>query len=282
MGRKKLVPKWRSEKSSKSAASRTLKQTSTSSEATSQDQTVSGIRLRVMPSQRSPTMVARMIDRADPGGDAEDGDAGEPHVHAERLAGAGRGDGAERGIAVQPEMGAPPGTMKAASSTSERESSEPERDGVHRWQRHAASADLFGQNEVREAAQRRGGEHEEDHQRAVHGDEGEIVFGLDLAEEGKREVGPDEVDSHDEREDGSGGDGDEREQEILDSDDAVVGGEEPGERVALRRGLPRTWRERIEFSAHCCASIFGPAPESALMIHHRLGLLRRGAFVRAG
>src|SRR5271156_3584060 len=61
MGMKKLVPKWRSEKSNTSAASKTLKETSTSSDATSHDQTVSGIRISAIPSQRSPTIVARML-----------------------------------------------------------------------------------------------------------------------------------------------------------------------------------------------------------------------------
>jgi hypothetical protein len=44
------------------------------------------------------------------------------------------------------------------------------------------------------------GEDEEEHQRAVHGDQGEILFGEDGAVEGSGQCGPGEVDAHQERE----------------------------------------------------------------------------------
>ena len=43
-------------------------------------------------------MVVRVLTAAEDGGDGEEGDAGEPEVHAEALAGAGGGDGGERRV----------------------------------------------------------------------------------------------------------------------------------------------------------------------------------------
>jgi hypothetical protein len=44
--------------------------------------------------------------------------------------------------------------------------------------------------------------------------------------EGNDAVGPDQVDAHQQREQGADGDRDQREHEILNADDAVVGAEE--------------------------------------------------------
>ena len=57
----------------------------------------------------------------------------------------------------------------------------------------------------------------------MDGDEGEVVFGEDGAVEGERPVGPDEVDAHQQREEGADDDGDEGEDEVLEADGAVVG-----------------------------------------------------------
>jgi len=57
------------------------------------------------------------------------------------------------------------------------EGGDPEAERVEGREGHAARADLRGQDEVAEARLRRGGENEEDHQRAVQGDEGEVVLG---------------------------------------------------------------------------------------------------------
>ena len=84
-------------------------------------------------------------------------------------------------------------------------------------------ADLGGEDQVAEAGLRSGGEDEEEHDRAVDGDQGEVIFGQDRAVEREGPVGPDEMDAHQEREEGSDGDGDEREDEVLDADDAVIG-----------------------------------------------------------
>ena len=87
-----------------------------------------------------------------------------------------------------------------------------------------AGADLCGEDEVAEAGLGGDGEDEEEHERAVDGDEGEVVFGQDGAVEREWPVGPDEVDAHQEREEGADGYGDEREEEVVEADGAVVGG----------------------------------------------------------
>ena len=82
---------------------------------------------------------------------------------------------------------------------------------------------MGGEDEVAEARLRGGGEDEEEHDGAMDGDEGEIVFGEDGAVEPERPVGPDYVDSHQEREEGADRYGDEGEEEVLDAYGAVVG-----------------------------------------------------------
>ena len=91
---------------------------------------------------------------------------------------------------------------------------------------HAAGADLRRKDEVAEAGLRGGGEDEEEHDGAVDGDQGQVVFGEDGSVERKRPCGPDEVDAHQEREYGAGDDGEESEDEVLNADGAVVGGED--------------------------------------------------------
>ena len=100
---------------------------------------------------------------------------------------------------------------------------EPEAGGVEDGEGHAAGADLRGEDQVAEACLRGRGEDEEEHDGAVDGDQGEVVFGEDGAVEGQRPCGPDEVDAHEEREEGADDDGDEGEGEVLDADGAVVG-----------------------------------------------------------
>lgn len=90
-------------------------------------------------------------------------------------------------------------------------------------------ADLRGEYKVAEACLRGGGQDEEEHDGAVNGDQGEVVFGQNGAVERKWPCGPDEVDSHEERKDGAYGHGEQGEGEVLEADDAVVGGEESSE-----------------------------------------------------
>ena len=120
-------------------------------------------------------------------------------------------------------MGAPPGTKNAQSRTASASGGDPEAECVETREGHAARADLCGEDEVAEAGLRRGGQDEEEHQRAVHGDQGEVLFGQDGAVEREAPVGPDEMDAHQPGEEGSGDDGDRGEDEIVEADVAVVG-----------------------------------------------------------
>ena len=117
----------------------------------------------------------------------------------------------------------PPGTKVELRRVRSASGGEPEAGGVEDGEGHAAGADLRGEDEVAEARLRRGREHEEEHDGAVDGDQGEVVFGEDGAVERERPVGPDEVDAHQEREEGADDDGDQGEDEVLDADGAVVG-----------------------------------------------------------
>ena len=66
---------------------------------------------------------------------------------------------------------------------------DPEAERVETREGHAARADLCGKDEVAEAGLRRDGEDEEEHQRAVHGDQREIFFGQDGPVKGKCQLG---------------------------------------------------------------------------------------------
>ncbi len=237
---KKLVPAWRSQKSSRSAASRTEKASRESSAAVNHPQTVSGRRSQVRPAQRQCRMVTRVLTADECRCDRKQRDAGEPEVHPEGLAGAGAGDGAEGWVGGPAGDGAAALDEGGGEQGEERDGGDPEGGGVHAREGHVAGAELAGQDEVAEASLGRGGEHEEDHQGAVEGDQREVVLGQDGAVEGDREVGPDQVDAHQQREHGADGDGDDGEQEVLEADDVVVGGEdvaaEPGERLRVELG----------------------------------------------
>ena len=89
-----------------------------------------------------------------------------------------------------------------------------------------AGADLAGKDEVAEAGLRGSGEDVEDHQGAMEGNQSEIVFGEDGAVEGQSDVRPGEVETHQKRENGADGDGDQGKNEVLTADGAVVGGED--------------------------------------------------------
>ena len=155
-------------------------------------------------------------------------------------------------------MGAPFGNKEGGEQNDEGGSGDPEGDGVESREGHAAGADLLGEDEAGESDLRRDGEHEEDHQRAVHGDEGQIIFRLEKAEEGKWRVGPDAMDAHDEREQSADGDGGEGKQEIEDSEGAVLSGEE----AQLHRVGASAWACALERVASQMSNSAGETTES--------------------
>jgi hypothetical protein len=172
---------------------------------------------------------AEGVDGTGGGGDCEEGDGGEPEIHAEGLAGAGAGDCAERWVGGPARDGGSARDEGGAEKGDEGQGREPEAGGVEAGEGHGAGADLGGEDEVAEAGLWRSGEDEEQHDRAVDGDQREVVFGEDGAVKRKGPIGPDQMDAHQQREEGADDDGDEREDEVLDSDGAVIGGEDAGE-----------------------------------------------------
>jgi hypothetical protein len=90
VGRKKLVPAWRSQRRRRIAARRTEKAMMLRSAAVNQPQTVRGRRSHVMPGQRLRMMVVRVLMEL-----AVDAMAKRAiEIHPEGLAGAGAGDSA--------------------------------------------------------------------------------------------------------------------------------------------------------------------------------------------
>jgi hypothetical protein len=81
---------------------------------------------------------------------------------------------------------------------------------------------LGGEDEIAEAGLGRRGEDKKEHDGAMDGDQGEIVLGEDGAVEPKRPCRPDEVDPHQEGEQGADDDGDQGEDEVLDANGAMV------------------------------------------------------------
>ena len=86
-------------------------------------------------------------------------------------------------------MAAASGNEGGAEEDEERDGCQPEAGGVEEREGHAAGADLRGEDEVAEACLWGSGEDEEEHDGAVDGDEGEVVFGQDGAVERSGPVG---------------------------------------------------------------------------------------------
>ena len=81
----------------------------------------------------------------------------------------------------------------------EGEQSRPEREHVQDGKRHVRRADLDRQKVIPESALRRRGQHEEHHDGAVHRDQREIGFRLDLAQNRQISRRPDQMDAHQQR-----------------------------------------------------------------------------------
>ena len=110
----------------------------------------------------------------------------------------------------------------------------PKRKHVQDGEGHVGRADLYGQEIVAEAALGRGSQHEKHHDRAVHGYQGEIGFGFDLAHQRQDRRRPDEMDPHQQGEKHADENRGEREEIILQPDDLVVETKNPFANEALR------------------------------------------------
>src|SRR6201998_1784937 len=114
----------------------------------------------------------------------------------------------------------------------EGEEGSPERHHVETGEGHVFGADLDGKKIVSEGCKGRIGEHEEHHQRAVHGENGQVVLGghdaagsADLREQsqaGDRQIRPDQVNAHQPGENHADEHGDQGEPIVLLADHFVV------------------------------------------------------------
>jgi len=105
---------------------------------------------------------------------------------------------------------------------------------------HIRRADLNGQEVVAEAALWRGGEHEENHDGAMHGHQSEISLRLDVSQKRQDCGGRDQMNAHQQREEHADKHRSQREEVILEADDFMIETEDPlsneplGARVRVR------------------------------------------------
>src|SRR5262249_18910898 len=100
------------------------------------------------------------------------------------------------------------------------------------------------QKVISEPALRRCGQHEEHHDRAVHGEQTEISFGLYLANQRNRSRRPDHVDAHQQRQEHPHKHCRQRQEVVLDPDHLVIKAEHIFTNETLRRAV------RVSFLGH--------------------------------
>jgi hypothetical protein len=131
----------------------------------------------------------------------------------------------------------PPGRGIRSDSTEGQDCS-PEREAVESRKGHFACANLKRKKIVAEARLRRGGEHHEDHERAVkRGERGVTRWRVGKAGQKRNaQRGPDEMKTHQERHGHAEKHAEERQPEIVEPDGFVVGAEDgAGEKTGARR-----------------------------------------------
>src|SRR5208282_3489800 len=169
-GRKKLVPMLRSMSRRMPAESRTPKASRPRMAVMNQDQQVRGMRIMLMPLARMSSVVVMKLR-------------------------APMSDAMQKTAMLMIHRSAPrpsPGPDVKRRSTHYKKGCQhhyigsegrPEREHVEDGERHVGRADLYGQEIVSEATLGRGSQHEKHHDGAVHGDQAEIGFGFDRAQQ---------------------------------------------------------------------------------------------------
>ena len=162
------------------------------------------------------------VQRAHKRGHAENRDARDPEIGTELLAGPGVVQGAQWSVARPAVQRSPTGHEERRDDNDEADEGRPERQHVQDRERHVGRADLNRQKIISEAALGGGCQHEKHHDGAVHRQQAQIRFGLDLADHGQHVRRPYQVDAHQQREKHSDKHGGECQEEILNADDFVV------------------------------------------------------------
>ena len=143
-------------------------------------------------------------------------------ISAQSFAGPGRLQRAERWISRPPMQRRSARHKERAENHNEANERRPERKHVQDGERHVGRSNLNRQEVITESALRRGRQHEEHHDGAVHGQQGEICLRLDLADHWQYRRRPDHVDAHQKRQKHPDKHRRERQEEILNADDFVI------------------------------------------------------------
>ena len=167
---KKLVPPTRSSSRSRPPASRTGKASSARMAVVNHAHTVSGIRSSDMPRARRLRVVVRKFRAVSSEATQKIAMLITHSVCPVPNPGpATCPSGAQRGVGRPTRDRGAAGGKQRGHHDGEGNERDPEREHVEHGEGHVARAHLDGQKVVAEARQRRGGQHEEDHDGAVHG-----------------------------------------------------------------------------------------------------------------
>src|SRR5712691_9438843 len=194
------------------------------------------------------------VQRAHQRANAENRDADDPQVRAKPLAWSSRWQCAQWCVTGPAMQWRSSGDEESGEHHDEAQECCPERKHVQHRESHVRRADLNGQEVIAEPALRGRGEHEENHDGAVHRYQAEVSLRLDLAHQRQRHHGPDHVDAHQQREEHSDKYCRQRQEVILQADDFVVQTENPLADEALRGRMRVRFLASESVSSHVIAS----------------------------
>src|SRR6266481_1261420 len=132
-----------------------------------------------------------VTNRAHKRSDAENRDADDPQVRAEALTWSRRLDRAQRRITRPTVERRSSGNEESRDHYDKSKEGGPERKHVENRESHVRRPDLNGQEIISEATLRRGRQHKEHHDGAVHRHQGEIRLRLDVTQERQSSRRPD-------------------------------------------------------------------------------------------
>ena len=186
------------------------------------DHTVSG--MRIMRHALGPHIERgrHEIQRAHQRRQTKNRNARDPQIGAQSFTRPGRWHRAQRRISRPPMQRSASRHKKRRDDHHESHKRRPERKHVQDRKRHIRRADLNGQKVISESSLRRRGQHEEHHDGAVHGEQAEIGFRLDLAHQRQHRGRPDQMNAHQQRQEHPHKHCRERQKEILNADNFVI------------------------------------------------------------
>ncbi len=176
-GMKKLVPATRSRIRSRHAGRRTAKASRLMHEVMNHAQVHSGIRAKVIPFGAQIKRGGDEVERSKKRSNAKYKNGKSPKRLTQTFAGAGVGaDGAQRSIGRPTGKRRPIGHEESRDQNAKGHERGPERHHVETREGHVFGADLNRQEIISEGSERSVGKNKEDHQRPVHGEQGQVVL----------------------------------------------------------------------------------------------------------